>query len=45
MVIGGANMDYKELFFGLYAEVNSIIEQLQEIQKKYEELYCEETNN
>lgn len=35
-------MDYKELYFGLYAEVSEIVEKLQELQRKYEELYCEE---
>jgi hypothetical protein len=33
-------MDYKKLYFALYAEVNDVIERLQEIQRKYEDLYC-----
>ena len=31
--------DYKEMYFALYREVTNVIEQLQEIQQKTEEMY------
>ena len=34
-------MDYKEAYFGLYAELANLIEQLEELQRKYEEKYIE----
>ena len=36
--------NYKEMYFELFREVKKVIEQLQEIQKKTEELYMEESN-
>ena len=40
-MIGGVLMDYKEAYFGLYSELANIIEQLEELQRKYEEEYIE----
>ena len=34
-------MDYKELYFELYGEIADLIEQLQALQKKYEEKYID----
>ena len=34
-------MDYKEAYFALYSELANIIEQLEELQLKYEEKYIE----
>ena len=31
--------DYKEMYFALYREVTKVIEQLQEIKQKTEEMY------
>ena len=33
--------DYKEMYFALYREVTKVIEQLQEIQQKTEEIYIQ----
>ena len=33
--------DYKEMYFALYREVTKVIEQLQEIQQKTEEMYIQ----
>ena len=33
--------DYKEMYFVLYREVTKVIEQLQEIQQKTEEMYIQ----
>ena len=34
--------DYKEMYFTLFREVTKVIEQLQEIQQKTEEMYMAE---
>ena len=34
-------MDYKEAYFALYSELSNIIEQLEELQRKYEDKYIE----
>ena len=34
-------MDYKEAHFELYAEIANIIEQLEKLQRKYEDKYIE----
>lgn len=36
-----AEPDYKELYFRLFGEVSDISDKLTEIQKKFENLYCE----
>ena len=40
---GVQGVDYKKMYFELYAQVSDIIEKLQEIQKKYEEVYIEQS--
>lgn len=35
-------MDYKEMYFKLFSEISDIIEQLQNIQNKYEAVYCDD---
>ncbi len=37
--------DYKEMYFALFREVSKVIEQLQEIQQKTEEMYIQSADN
>ena len=37
--------DYKKMYFELFNKISDIIEQLQEVQKKAEELYIESEEN
>ena len=36
-------MDYKELYFELFGEISDLIEQLTDLQKKFEDKYIEKT--
>ena len=42
---GDAMPDYKEMYFTLFREVTKIIDQLQEIQQKTEEMYIDSDDN
>ena len=39
---GGIMPDYKQMYFELFNKISDIIEELQEIQRKTEEMYIEE---
>lgn len=36
-------MDYKEMYFELYADFSEVMEKLRAIMQKYEDAYCDNT--